>query len=433
MKKVELQTRFVPVRHLARGGMASVELAVRYGDRFARPCVLKRPFELDEGSRRRLLDEARIAGLVDDPRVVSVLDVGEDDRGVFLVMDYVEGASLAEVLVKARARDELLPVDVVLYIVAQIALALNTAHHLVDSEGRDLSLVHRDVSPSNILLAFSGHVKLTDFGIACYADGRRDVTQDGIVRGKASYMSPEQLALGAVDLRSDLYSLGIVLFESLTLVKLFPEGRSTDINLDLHDHRNDVTDGINELLLELLAEDPDRRPPGAREVAERLTKLGAATAHDAEHAISEWLRLEFEDRRRQLREDTVTALENASDGQRRRRPRWFLVVMVSILLSAALVAFFAQERMEPSVVRATQEPLTSSKRPEPSSAAPPGPANPEPGRESTAPEPIEREFSDSQSSSGGREASRSVRPRTRRPSRSSERSSRPKSPTPWRR
>ncbi|MEL6338757.1 MAG: serine/threonine protein kinase, partial [Myxococcota bacterium] len=118
-----LRTSFVSIRRLASGGMGSVELVIRRGDRFARPFVLKRSHFLDERSRMDLLDEARVAGLLSDPRIVPVVDVGEDADGPFLVMDYVDGASLAELISRLRARGDLIPVSVAAYIAEETALA----------------------------------------------------------------------------------------------------------------------------------------------------------------------------------------------------------------------------------------------------------------------------------------------------------------------
>jgi eukaryotic-like serine/threonine-protein kinase len=271
---------------LARGGMGQVDLCVRRLGSFERLYAVKRlhPHLREEQTMRSMfVDEARVAGLVRHANVVSVLDVGEDAEGPYLVMDYIEGISLSR-FVKERARlGSPLPIPVCAQIVAQVARGLHAAHELTSAQGTPLELVHRDVSPQNILVGRDGVVRVTDFGIA-KALGRSSHTSTGILKGKLGYMSPEQLSFERVDRRTDLFSLGVVLFELVILRRLYRGEDASEVARrilhdeppDLAEHRADVPPVLVELAFELLAKEPEHRPATALEVAERLEELSAA-------------------------------------------------------------------------------------------------------------------------------------------------------------
>lgn len=318
--------------------MGSVELVLRKGDRFTRPFVLKRPLGLTDESSEQLMDEARIGGLIDDPRVVSVLDVGNDDRGMYLVMEYVNGATLAELLVRLHETGAVLSVACAALITEQLALGLHSAHELTDGQGRRLELVHRDVSPQNVLLDFSGRVRLTDFGIALAA-GRAHQTGTGLIRGKAGYLAPEQMSFSTVDRRADLFALGVVLYESLTRRRLFGGTRSAHvIDFDLSEFRSDVPAELEELLYQLLAQSPDQRPASGEEVALRLAPF-LVERRRAERELADLVQHEFGDRRQALEHELATAL-NATELQRpvfSGRRRWVLAAGVGAMAAAAVL------------------------------------------------------------------------------------------------
>lgn len=214
---------------LAEGGMGRVDVVVRHDGQFRRLYALKRlhtQYRNDEAFRAMFLDEARIAGLLRHPNAVSVLDVGEDDHGPFLVMDYVDGIPLSSILRRVRKGGDHIPVQLIVSIVAQAAHGLHAAHELQNYDGTPLGLVHRDVSPQNILVSFNGIVQMTDFGVA-KALGRVTKTQSGVLKGKYGYMSPEQLRFQEIDRRSDVFALGVVLFELLAGRRLYGEGGNT--------------------------------------------------------------------------------------------------------------------------------------------------------------------------------------------------------------
>jgi len=174
----------------------------------------------DPSVRRMFLEEGRIAGLVRHPHVVSVVDVGEDDAGPYLVMDFVEGVSLAEVVARTAARRQLVPMPIALRIATQVAEGLHAVHETAGPDGQPLQLIHRDISPQNVLIGFDGTARVSDFGIA-KALGRATRTTTGVLKGKLGYLAPERLRFEEPDRRADLFSFGVVLFELLAGRRLY--------------------------------------------------------------------------------------------------------------------------------------------------------------------------------------------------------------------
>jgi serine/threonine protein kinase len=174
----------------------------------------------DDQFRQMLVDEALLASHIHHPHVVHVESLGEHQGAPFLVMEYVHGCSLSQLQRALVACGRRLAPALATRIAITAADALHAAHEACDERGRPLHAVHRDVSPENILLSYAGHVKLIDFGIA-KAYGRRHKTREGLIKGKFRYMAPEQAYAQAIDRRTDIYQLGVVLWELLTLRRLF--------------------------------------------------------------------------------------------------------------------------------------------------------------------------------------------------------------------
>jgi hypothetical protein len=209
---------------LATGGMAEILLARLVGPSgFERIVVLKRilpHFASSSAFVKMFLDEARIAAAIRHANVVDVHELGHEGSELYLAMEYLEGESLAGLQRRLRARGERLPPAIAAYVVAAACAGLHAAHELNDAEGRPLELVHRDVSPQNLFVGYDGSVKVLDFGIALARD-RLTETETGALKGKIGYMSPEQVAAEPLDRRSDVFALGIVLYECLTARRLF--------------------------------------------------------------------------------------------------------------------------------------------------------------------------------------------------------------------
>ena len=231
--RAEIQSlgRYEILARIASGGMGTVYLGRLGGPgRFERLYAIKQlhPHLADEPAFVDMfLDEARLAARIRHPNVVSILEIDEDQGSYFLVMDYVEGATPAELIPAAVKQKGQIPPGVSIRIVLDALAGLHAAHELVDENGRKEGLVHRDVSPHNILVGVDGLSRLTDFGVA-RANARITKTRAGELKGKLPYMSPEQANGEELDRRSDVFSMGIVLVEMFTSRRLFKSGSHMD-------------------------------------------------------------------------------------------------------------------------------------------------------------------------------------------------------------
>jgi serine/threonine-protein kinase len=215
--------RYTITREIASGGMATVYLGRLAGPGgFSRPVAIKRPHPhvaRHPEFRAMLLDEGRLAASLSHPNVVSTLDVVAEGDDLFLVMEYVPGRTLAEILRAARGQPETPPPAIVGAVLHGVLLGLSAVHEARDERGAPLHIVHRDISPQNILVGQDGVARILDFGVA-KAAGRLQVTQEGQLKGKISYMAPEQMQ-GKATPRTDIYAASIVLWEALTCARLF--------------------------------------------------------------------------------------------------------------------------------------------------------------------------------------------------------------------
>jgi serine/threonine-protein kinase len=208
--------KYRPIALLGEGGMARVYLAVMKGPGgFTKLLVIKSLRESLEDPLylRSFMFEARLAAQLNHPNVVQTFEVGEEAGRYFIAMEYLEGQSLRTV--QRRLAPERLPLPMQLRILAEVARGLHHAHTLVSFDGTPLEIVHRDVSPQNVLITYEGQVKLLDFGIA-KAQGGGDLTKTGMIKGKIDYIAPEQILGESVDQRADIFSLGVMLWEAIT-------------------------------------------------------------------------------------------------------------------------------------------------------------------------------------------------------------------------
>lgn len=208
---------------LGRGGMADVFLSVARGQMgFQRLAVIKRLRQAlaeEAAFRNMFLDEARLAARLNHPNIVHTYEVGEHNGIYFIAMEYLEGQSLNKVLKEALRRKDALEPEICVRVIADALAGLGHAHELRDYDGRPLSIIHRDVSPHNIFVTYDGHTKLVDFGIAKAALSSTE-TEVGVLKGKVAYMSPEQAMGSRIDARSDLFAMGIVLWELIARHRL---------------------------------------------------------------------------------------------------------------------------------------------------------------------------------------------------------------------
>lgn len=220
-----------------------------------------------------LLDEARLAGRIHHPNVVATHDVVLADHEVFIVMDYVHGESLAKLLRSASLLEQPVPTGVVAAILCDVLRGLHAAHEATDAAGAPLGIVHRDVSPQNVVVGEDGVARLLDFGIA-KAIGRSHTTLNGEVRGKLAYLPPEVLRGARPTRRADIYGAAVLLWELLTRQRLFTGSGATLVEHVLSGDVDppsaidpDVTSAFDGIVMRGLAREPDRRFPSAREMA----------------------------------------------------------------------------------------------------------------------------------------------------------------------
>jgi serine/threonine-protein kinase len=276
--------KYLVGERIAIGGMAEVYRGVLRGATgFQRPVVVKkmlRKFANDRRIVRMFIEEARLAARLSHANLVQVLDFGRTEHEHFIVLEYVDGPDLRTLINDARARGiTRLPVPIATYVITQLLKGLEYAHSQVDGAGRPLGCVHRDVSPSNVLLSRDGAVKLADFGVA-KVKNRIQLTLPGQVKGKLNYLAPEQARSEEIDHRADLFAAGIVLYEMLTGRRPFT-GNDPIVVVDqiLHGHvappstlAPEVPAELDEVLARALARPPQARFQDADQFSEALAR-----------------------------------------------------------------------------------------------------------------------------------------------------------------
>lgn len=265
---------------LGRGGMASVSLARSIGsggfERLVAVKLLHSALCADPEFVEMFLDEARLAARLHHPNTAAIIDLGAEGAQLYMAMDYVEGDTLYVVQCGASARRQPLPLGVALRIVLDVLAGLDAAHELRSADGAPLGLIHRDVTPQNVLVGVDGVARLVDFGIA-RAACRTAVTSVGVLKGRLAFMAPEQLRGQLIDRRADIFSLGVTLWETLTLRRCLPnrEGAlksrfAEEVYHSLRDFVPHLPVALDELCRRALAPDPADRIPTAAAFAEAL-------------------------------------------------------------------------------------------------------------------------------------------------------------------
>jgi len=285
---------------IASGGMAEVYRARARGIAgFEKILVIKKLAERLASNNEfteLFIDEARIAVQLQHPNIVQVFELDAVGEHYYMAMEYVQGLDLARLLLRGRALGPF-PLPLALFVAGEVLKALQFAHQRRDEQGTPLHIVHCDVSPQNVLISSAGEVKLTDFGIsraAFQASSRHEV-----VRGKHAYMSPEQVEGRPLDVRTDLFSLGVVLYEALTSRRLF-KARTKDETLERvkraevpspRAYRPDLSEDLEWLLLKALARSPEDRFQSAAEMLDELQAVAVREGHRAtNHELAAYVR-----------------------------------------------------------------------------------------------------------------------------------------------
>jgi len=273
--------KFEIITKIATGGMAEIFLARQEGiEGFKKLVVIKRilpHLSSDKEFVNMFLDEARMAALLNHPNIVQIYDLGVIDNSYFIAMEYIDGVDISTILKRGREQKSFLKLGWILKIISQVCDGLYYAHNLKDANGQSLGLIHRDITPENLLVSFTGNVKITDFGIA-RARGRSTSTTSGTLKGKFPYMSYEMVKGMEIDSRSDIFSLGIVMWEMLTYRRLFKRDTEVaSINAILNEeipspkkYFKNLPDGVEAIVMKALERDRDKRFQTAREMGDAI-------------------------------------------------------------------------------------------------------------------------------------------------------------------
>ena len=283
--KTPTMGQYYLMEKVAQGGMAEIYRGLAYdvhGINQKTVCIKKilPHLSADRDFIGSITEEAKLAVRLVHGNIAQTYDLGKVDDDYYMVMEYVEGATLSQIHKRCQARGKLIPVPIVAYFISEALGGLDYMHRRTDEHGVPLNIVHRDVSPQNIMVSFSGTVKLIDFGIA-KAAFKVGQTDSGMLKGKFAYMSPEQAFGEPIDHRSDLFSLGVILHELLTGKRLFKAADSRQTIRNVRNAqvdppasmRSELPDELDRITMRALAKDRRRRYPYASEMRDDLVKF----------------------------------------------------------------------------------------------------------------------------------------------------------------
>ena len=334
--KYEILTR------LSVGGMAELFLAYTSGPGGFRKFVAVKQIlpdvKKDPAFVKMFLDEARITAALSHANVAQVFDLGQEDGELYLAMEFISGQNLERVVKVAGKQEKSIPLGLAARVVRDTCLGLHCAHNFVDPSGKPFPIIHRDVSPKNVMITYAGDVKVIDFGIA-KAKGRLNRTQVGIVKGTSGYMSPEQVRGEPLDGRSDLFAAGVMLYELLGAQRLYSGSNDAEMMLKIAEDEvpdvlavnPDVPAPLAEVVSRSLQKSRDDRFATGKEMAKAIDAALGAQVFDEEQA-AEVMRSLFEDRMK----TTQQLLETASKSDD------------VVKLDAVAESFAAEEAPEPS-------------------------------------------------------------------------------------
>jgi len=394
MPVAEVKARYETIFRVAAGGMATVYLGtVRGAFGFRQLVAIKKPHAhllADPDYRRLLITEARLASLIHHANVVDVRDVEAEGADVSLIMDYVEGAALAELLQCARSGGPGVAPAVAIRMVLDACAGLHAAHELIDERGRRVNLVHRDISPQNILVGLDGVARVTDFGIAKFEQKAGATTTDGHLKGKLAYMAPEAIEGKAIDRRYDVFAMGVVLWEAVCGRRLFRGENEADTMRRVLDQPAppvseevpSIGHALDAVVATALAKSPDQRFDNARAMALALETSARAAGLVAGHSdVAELVQVSvgaaLEERRARIRAHLA------------HEPSVGSAIVTSVDVPAAPTGARVQDPALPSTVDdpPRRGAASSATAPSPPPTAP-SPETPPPAATSSPPAPL---------------------------------------------
>lgn len=275
---------YLLLEKIAQGGMAQVFKAKTIDPNgIERLVVIKRilpHIASDPEYVNMLIDEAKIAVHFNHGNIAQIYDLGRVGEDYFMAMEYVDGKTIGQILRDFKDREIPIPIDLIVYCISELCRGLDYMHRKSDAEGKALGVVHRDISPQNIIVSYSGTVKIIDFGVA-KSIGKLSQTESGVLKGKFAYMSPEQAEGDEIDLRSDIFSCGILLWELLTQERLFKKATNKEtLKAVRAAHfippskiRGDVPAELDQILEKALRKKKDKRYQSAAEMGNDLTQF----------------------------------------------------------------------------------------------------------------------------------------------------------------
>lgn len=385
------------IRPLAEGGMGQVFLAkCSFAGGIERQCVVKtiRPTHAEKPEYEKMFRrEAKILAALNHQNIVQVFDFNVDGDLLYLVMEFIDGRDLQQLIYGARQKDGRLPLRVVLRLAIEILRGLDYAHRRTDEKGQNLGIIHRDLTPNNIMISREGEVKITDFGLAkaIFADSQSQV---GTVKGKLHYLAPEQIESKSLDVRTDLFSMGILLYEMITGEKPFQADSISGLLAKIvtgdyppPSSRVDVPPAIEQTIKRALAKNPADRFASAADMLSEIEQIQAELAPSpstllrdayAEFCSPEESPVE-EIVERRFAGETLTVNHDAPATTRRRitvRWRWPVVALVILVILAAIAIAFRPEITPPTapeneIVNPPPTPTVEPTNPTPDIVPPP--------------------------------------------------------------
>lgn len=314
------RARYEVLAIVGEGGMAVVKLALAHGENDSRRLVVLkhlRPVLAETNDIRQMfLDEGRLAIRFNHPNVIHTYEITKVEGEDAIVMEYLEGQPLTSILRHMKHGTDVVPLELLLHVLIETLRGLQYAHTLADLDGSPLNLVHRDISPPNIFVTYDGLVKILDFGIAKSKDSRNH-TSTGVIKGKVTYMAPEQMVAGAVDARADVFACGVLMWEMLARRRLWEKATDTEIMeaVSLGDIPRpeavapNVPLELSVICMKALRADPDDRFQSAAEMASALDEVSLAmTGKTGARELGRFLTQHFADQRARVKKAIEAAV-----------------------------------------------------------------------------------------------------------------------------